>query len=130
MTEYMVMLHRSDDRDAALHPAEFERARAAHDAFQQHCADNGWPIISDARRSARPPARASLRPDGRGGLAVTDGPYSETAEQVGGFYLVAAHLARRPDRGGRPRSCSTASHVEIRPTVSSSTASPWTATTR
>ena len=29
-----------------------------------------------------------MRPDGDGGALVTDGPFSETAEQVVGFYLV------------------------------------------
>jgi hypothetical protein len=29
-----------------------------------------------------------MRPDGSGGALVTDGPFSETAEQVVGFYLV------------------------------------------
>jgi len=89
MTEYMVILHRSEERAAALSPAEFTAARAAHDAFQQHCADNGWPITSSAPLVQAARARV-LRPDGRGGLAVTDGPYSETAEQVGGYYMVTA----------------------------------------
>ena len=31
-----------------------------------------------------------LRPDGSGGVQVLDGPFSETKELVGGFYLVRA----------------------------------------
>ncbi|WP_051274585.1 YciI family protein [Cellulomonas sp. URHD0024] len=89
MTEYMVLLHRSEARDATLSAAEFAQARAAHDAFQTFCAANGWPISSSAPLASAARAR-SLRPDGRGGLAVTDGPYSEIAEQVGGYYMVTA----------------------------------------
>ena len=29
-----------------------------------------------------------MRPDGAGGTLVTDGPFTESAEQVVGFYLV------------------------------------------
>ena len=89
MTEYMVILHRSEERAASLSLAEFAEARTVHDAFQKHCADNDWPISSGAPLASAARAR-SLRPDGRGGLAVTDGPYSETAEQVGGYYMVTA----------------------------------------
>jgi hypothetical protein len=89
MTEYMVLLHRSEVRDASLTAAEFAEARAAHTTFQTFCADHGWPITSTAPLASAVRAR-SLRPNGRGGLSVTDGPYSEIAEQVGGFYLVDA----------------------------------------
>ena len=29
-----------------------------------------------------------MRPDGNGGALVTDGPFTESAEQIVGFYLV------------------------------------------
>ena len=37
-----------------------------------------------------------MRPDGSGGVLVTDGPFTESVEQVVGFYLVET------DRPGRP----------------------------
>ena len=114
MTEYMVILHRSEDRAATLSPAEFTAARAAHDAFQQHCSDNDWPISSGAPLAPAVRAR-SLRPDGRGGLAVTDGPYSETAEQVGGYYMVSAPSLDALTAAVGPLVLN-GEHVEIRPT--------------
>jgi hypothetical protein len=30
----------------------------------------------------------SMRPDGQGGVVLTDGPFTESVEQVVGFYLV------------------------------------------
>lgn len=32
----------------------------------------------------------SVRPDGKGGFTVTDGPFVETKEALGGYYLVEA----------------------------------------
>ena len=114
MTEYMVLLHRSEERDAALTPEEFARARVAHDTFQRQCADSGWPISSSAPLVSAARARV-LRPDGRGGLAVTDGPYSETAEQVGGYYMVdAPSLDALSDVAGGL--VLNGEHVEIRAT--------------
>ncbi|WP_456825651.1 YciI family protein [Cellulomonas sp. P5_E12] len=88
MAEFTVVLYRDDARDAALTHEERERAWAAHSGFQQLCADRGWEIVSTRALGAAARAR-SLRSDGRAGVVVTDGPYAETAEQLGGFYLVA-----------------------------------------
>ena len=89
LTEYLVLLHRSETRAAALTPDELARGRTAHAAFQQLCADEGWPISSTAPLADAARARV-LRPDGRGGLSITDGPYSEAVEQVGGYYRLTA----------------------------------------
>ena len=39
-----------------------------------------------------------MRPDGAGGFTVTDGPFAETKEALGGYYLVEADGSRRGDR--------------------------------
>jgi len=88
MAEFTVVLYRDDARDEALTTQERDRAWAAHSAFQQHCADQGWEIVATRALGAHSRTR-SLRSDGRAGVVVTDGPYTETAEQVGGFYLIA-----------------------------------------
>ena len=88
MAEFTVILYRDDARDEALTTDERERAWNAHAGFQQHCADQGWEIVTTRALGAAAQAR-SLRSDGRAGVVVTDGPYAETAEQVAGFYLVA-----------------------------------------
>jgi hypothetical protein len=88
MAEFTVILYRDDARAAALTAEESERAWAAHVAFHQHCAEQGWEIVATRALGAAARGR-SLRSDGRAGVVVTDGPYAETAEQVAGFYLVA-----------------------------------------
>ena len=115
MTEFTVVLHRDDARDAALTEQERARAWAAHAAFQQHYTDHGWEIV--ATRALDEAVRGrSLRSDGRAGVVVSDGPYAETAEQVAGFYLVA-----RTDIDALTEAASAlvlnGESVEIRPTV-------------
>jgi hypothetical protein len=114
MTEYMVMLHRVDEHEEALSAADLARAWEAHLAFQAYCRAQGWAIRSQA--ALRPARRSrSVRPSGNG-FTVTDGPYAETAEQLGGFYLVTTDdLDALTDAVG-PMLLHGGT-VEIRPTV-------------
>jgi hypothetical protein len=61
-----------------------------------------------------PSAQAtSMRPDGAGGALVTDGPFSETAEQVVGFYLVEAEDGAAL-RAACERFAARGEHIELR----------------
>ena len=55
-----------------------------------------------------------MRPDGHGGALVTDGPFTETAEQVVGFYLVETD--DEADAASAPASASPrrGEHIEFR----------------
>jgi hypothetical protein len=54
-----------------------------------------------------------MRPDGDGGTLVTDGPFSETAEQVVGFYLIDSE-DETGLRGACEQFASRGEHLEIR----------------
>ena len=73
MAEFTVVLHRDDARDAALTPEERERAWAAHTAFHQHCAEQGWEIVATRALGAAARGR-SLRSDGRAGSSSPTAP--------------------------------------------------------
>lgn len=72
-----------DAADEAAQAAEF----AAHDAFAAQLARRGSVVAGEALQSVRD--ATTMRYDG-GRWALTDGPYAETAEQLGGFYVVEA----------------------------------------
>jgi hypothetical protein len=45
--------------------------------------------VSESGAALQPASTAtSLRDDGKGGPVVTDGPFAETKEQLGGYYLL------------------------------------------
>ena len=54
-----------------------------------------------------------MRPDGAGGALVTDGPFSETAEQVVGFYLIESD-DEADLRAACERFASRGEHIELR----------------
>ncbi len=58
-------------------------------------------------------AVASMRPDGNGDVLVTDGPFSETTEQVVGFYLVETD-AGADLRAACERFAARGEHIEFR----------------
>jgi hypothetical protein len=72
----------------------FERWENADDTYRQRCFDD-YNAFADAVRERgrlvfgdaldRPDTARTVRPGSR---SVTDGPYAETVEQLGGFYVV------------------------------------------
>ena len=87
MSQFLILIY--DDEDSC----DERRAEQRDEA-------DGGPQRRSARRTARPivggnalqpsPPRRPSRPDGAGGFTVTDGPFVETKEALGGYYLVEA----------------------------------------
>lgn len=90
--EYLLLIH-SDETATAPAPGTpgFEAYMAEWLAFNQRLIDGGHWI---AAANLQPTGTATtLRRPGTGPTSIVDGPYAETKEQLGGFYLVsAAHL--------------------------------------
>ncbi|AEE44945.1 YciI family protein [Cellulomonas fimi] len=96
MSQRYVVLLRGDE---AAWDAADEQTRAAayedHGAFAEECARRGHVVVGgeelQAAASALVVRRTPAADDGRGELddvTVTEGPYVETAEQLGGYYVV------------------------------------------
>ena len=86
-TEYVVLLIGDNDRwwnDTT--DEERAAATAAHDAFTRRLAEGGHTITGGAELHSASQAR-TIAPHA---TTATDGPWAETAEQVGGYYVVAS----------------------------------------
>lgn len=87
MSRYLILLPAPEADWADLPPEEHEKGHRSHQQFQRDLEAEGHTLVTVS--PLEPSAQAtSMRPDGSGGALVTDGPFSETAEQVVGFYLV------------------------------------------
>lgn len=85
MTEYMVLIVVDGDRWwTSMGLKERKDGYAEYGRFAEELTKRGHKITGGAELHESSEAR-SIRP---GSTAVTDGPFAETAEQVGGFYLV------------------------------------------
>lgn len=68
-------------------PEEFEATMAAYNAFTKEAADAGVMRSGEALEDAKEARTVRVR-DGQ--TLVTDGPFAETKEEFGGFYVVEA----------------------------------------
>jgi hypothetical protein len=85
MGSYVVLLYQDESRSDHMSQAEQADLLAQHGAFQ---AKHGAAIkIGDALQRA---ASARTIQVGDGSMAVTDGPFVETKEALGGFYMIEA----------------------------------------
>lgn len=87
MSRYLILLPAPESEWADLPAEEHDKGHRSHVQFQQDLEAGGHELLVAGPLEASA-AATSMRPDGAGGTFVTDGPFSETAEQVVGFYLV------------------------------------------
>ena len=84
---YLMLLHVDEDGFGQLAPADLLGAMDRYRAFTETLAMAGA-LVASGRLA---PSAASTQIRTVGGRTVTmDGPYAETKEQVGGFYLIEA----------------------------------------
>jgi hypothetical protein len=86
MAEYLVLIY---DDEAALEmpaPGTWDEMMEGHRVFgeKNRSALRGGNALQPTSTAT------SLRPDGAGGFVVTDGPFAETKEALGGYYLIEA----------------------------------------
>lgn len=87
MSRYLILLPAPEAEWASLPPEAHEKGVASHEEFQSDLTAGGHSLM--AVSPLEPSAEAtSMRPDDDGGALVTDGPFTESVEQVVGFYLV------------------------------------------
>jgi len=83
MAEYLLLIVGDDDAYGRLTEEENKAMYAEHFAFMNQLKDAGVAIVSSAELEPPRTARTIL-----GDGTVTDGPFAEGKEQVGGFYTI------------------------------------------
>jgi hypothetical protein len=86
VAEYLILIYENEAAWETAPPESFEETMRGHGAFMEQ---HGSAIKGG--NALQPTATAtSLRRDAAGGFTVTDGPFAETKEALGGYYLVEA----------------------------------------
>lgn len=84
MAEYLILINEDENGYATASPDVFQQVMDAHGRFAEQVEQAGGKILSG--RALQPtPTATSIRGD-----VVTDGPFAETKEALGGFYLIEA----------------------------------------
>lgn len=112
MSRYLVLLPAPEAEWAQLPASDHEKGMRSHEQFHEDLAAGGHTLI--VASPLEPSAKAtSMRPDGDGRVLVTDGPFTESAEQIVGFYLIES--ADEADlRAVCERFAARGEHIEFR----------------
>jgi hypothetical protein len=86
MAEYLVLIYEDESAMEGTDPAEFGKMMEGHRAFGE--AHGG--AIRGGNALQPSGTSTSIRGDGSGGFTITDGPFAETKEALGGYYLLEA----------------------------------------
>lgn len=111
--KYAVLLYHDQTLFDRLPEAEQAGYVRAHDAFEKAVAERGTSLVGLALQTTD--TATTLRHDRADRPMLTDGPFAETTEQLGGLYLVEA-----PDLDVVMELCHELPHaytVEIRPAL-------------
>ena len=115
MAKYLILIYGDDQQWAAMSPHDVQKLDGAHRAFSAAAG----PAVLDGRQLEPASIATTLRAGPTGQTVITDGPFLETKEAVGGYYLIeAADLDEVIGLASRLYEVSAGhSGVEIRPVV-------------
>jgi hypothetical protein len=85
---YLLLLYDENSANASAPPPpddEMARVMAAYDAFTKECIERGVYVAGDALQNVGTATTVRVR-DGQ--TITTDGPFAETKEALGGYYLL------------------------------------------
>jgi hypothetical protein len=113
MAKYLVLIYGDEQQWDAETPEVQEAKGSAHAAFVARAAGG----VTEGGALGPTTAAKSLRAGSGGRPTITDGPFAEAKEALGGFYVLeAADLDAAVDLAARLPEVSTAhSGVEVRP---------------
>jgi hypothetical protein len=111
MTQYLVAIHHPDDYDPAV--AEDKAMHRDIDALNDEMRTAGVRVFVGGLKPAS--SARSLRVKPGGGVLITDGPYIESKEHVGGFWVLEAADLDEALAWGRKAAVACRAPVEVRP---------------
>ena len=110
--QYLLMIYSNEAAEASAKPADVQQMMAAYGAYTAALRKAG--VMVGGERLHPTSTATSVRVE-NGKAEVLNGPYAETREQLGGYFMIEA-----PDLDaaiGWAKRCPAASHgtVEVRP---------------
>jgi hypothetical protein len=110
---YLALIYSEERVEATMTPEEQGANMAAWFSFTDDLRNSGKMLGGEA---LQPTMTATTVRHGNGGNLITDGPFAETKEQLGGFYLINAdNLDEAIDWVAKMPHLPRGGSVEIRP---------------
>jgi len=110
MTQYLVAIHHPDDFDPST---ESEATIRDIDVLNEEMAAAGIVVFVGGLTSVSDARSLRAKPDGK--VLITDGPYLETKEHIGGFWVLECATLDDALAWGRKAAVACRAPVEVRP---------------
>ena len=116
--QYMLLIYDPEKNWRSLPPDQYEALHAEYLQFTNDIKASGHFRAGDALQPTHTATTVRIR-DGK--TAFTDGPFAETREQLGGYYLIeCADLDEALSIAGRVPSLRAGGAIEVRPVLAPS----------
>ena len=109
--KYLCLIHCDDNVIAAMSQEEMAVLEEEHLAYDDELRKCGHFIVAEALEKAHESTVVKVR---NGKMIVTDGPFAETKEQLGGFFLIEARDLNEAIHVASRIPCARLGSVEVR----------------
>ncbi|MCQ4085001.1 YciI family protein [Streptomyces sp. RB6PN25] len=86
MPQYLLLIYDDESAVAGIGQEQFDQLLKEHRSFGERNAS----VLRGGHALEPTTTATSIRKDSTGNVTVTDGPFAETKEALGGFYIVEA----------------------------------------
>jgi len=113
MTQYLMSVWHDDNYEVDFSSDEAQQMVATVGAFNEELMASGAWVFGGGLHPAS--SATVVRPGTGGGVSMTDGPYAECKEQIGGFWVVEAPDMDAALEWARKAATACQGPVEVRP---------------
>ena len=119
--QYLLLIYRNEAEAAKMDSAARQKLSAEYGTFTQSIVQSGHFKAGDGLQWTTTATTVRVR-DGK--VMTTDGPFAETREQLGGFFMIEADDADAANRIAARIPSARMGTVEVRPVVESAVGQP------
>jgi hypothetical protein len=112
---YLLLIYSDEKAFAGMSQEQAEATLGEFEKYSAWLVEKGWMRAGDQLADT---AQATTVRQTDGAVLATDGPFAETKEQLGGYYIVeCANLDDAIEAAGRIPSLAAGGSVEVRPLI-------------
>lgn len=113
--KYLLLIYGAEAHEAQMSEAEMGELFGRYGAFSHELVEAGAMVAGEALEPTQQARSVRVR---NGATMVSDGPFAETVEQLGGFYLVEAATPEEAIAWAAKIPSAEYGTVEVRPVMS------------
>ena len=112
---YMLLIYGDEQAFAGMSPEEVDSVFGEYEKYSNWLVEKGWMRAGDPLADTD---KATTVRQTDGAVLATDGPFAETKEQLGGYYIVECeNLDEAIEAAGRIPTLAAGGSVEVRPII-------------